>query len=154
MNKICILVAAVLLLSIGAFAGPFGQGSVLDVLFLPGPGNFRAFDFSLCCGAPVGLGFLGNGFDYEGAVGGVFNLAYTGEGTCAKGCTFNGNFQTFDPPQHIDQFCYAQSGALIGTFVVGTDPYDQIKAEYSQTICQQGGVEWSSTGGLTVHWEQ
>ena len=65
MKKICALVAAVLFLSIGAFAVPFGEGSVVFVISLPGPGNFRAFDFNLCCGAPVGLGFVGNGFDYK-----------------------------------------------------------------------------------------
>ncbi|HXC00771.1 MAG TPA: hypothetical protein VNU74_10240 [Terriglobales bacterium] len=154
MKKVCTLAVAIILLSIEAFATPFGQGSVVFVLALPGPGNFRAFDFNLCCGGPAGLGFLGNGFDYEGAVGGVFNLAYTADGICANGCTFTGNFQTFDPPQHVDQFCYVQNGTLIGTFVVGTDPNDQIKAEYSQTICLEKGVYWSSTGGLTVHWEQ
>jgi hypothetical protein len=100
------------------------------------------------------LGFLGNGFDYDGAVGGVFNLSYTGDGSCADGCTYNGNFQTFDPPQHIDQFCYVQNGMLIGTFVVGTDTKAHIRAEYSQTICLEEDVYWSSTGGLTVHWEE
>jgi hypothetical protein len=38
-------------------------------------------------------------------------------------------FQTFDAPQHIDQFCYVQNGMLIGTFVVGTDTKAQIMAE-------------------------
>jgi hypothetical protein len=154
MKKICTLVAAVLFLSIGAFAVPFGEGSVVFVISLPGPGNFRAFDFNLCCGAPVGLGFLGNGFDYDGAVGGVFNLSYTGDGICADGCTYNGNFQTFAPPQRIDQFCYVQNGMLVGTFVVGADTHAQITAEYAQTLCQEEGVYWSSTGGLTVHWEK
>ncbi len=154
MKKISILVVAVVLLSRGAFAHQFGEGSVVFVLSLPGPGNFRAFDFSLCCGAPVGLKFLGNGFGYDGAVGGVFNLAYTAEGICADGCKFSGNFQTFDPAERIDQFCYVQNGTLIGTFVVGTDTNDHVKAEYSQTICRDDGVYWSSTGGLTVHWQQ
>ena len=154
MKKVCALVVAVILLSIGAFAASFGQGSVVFVLYLPGPGNFRAFDFNLCCGAPEGLGFLDNGFDYEGAVGGVFNLAYTTDGIRADGCTFKGNFQTFDAPLHIDQFCYIQNGTLLGTFVVGANTNDHIKAEYSQTICQDDGVYWSSTGGLTVHWQQ
>jgi|HubBroStandDraft_1064217.scaffolds.fasta_scaffold135351_2 hypothetical protein len=42
MKKICTLVVAVLFLSIGAFAVPFGEGSVVFVISLPGPGNFRA----------------------------------------------------------------------------------------------------------------
>jgi hypothetical protein len=43
---------------------------------------------------------------------------------------------------------------LIGTFVVGTDTKSQIMAEHSQTICLEEDVYWSSTGGLTVHWEE
>jgi hypothetical protein len=90
----------------------------------------------------------------NGTVGGVFNLSYTGDGICADGCTYNGNFQTFDNPRRIDRFCYVQNGMLIGTFVVGADRNAQMTAEYSQTLCLEDGVYWSSTGGLTVHWEQ
>ena len=43
---------------------------------------------------------------------------------------------------------------LIGTFVVETDTKSQIMAEHSQTICLEEDVYWSSTGGLTVHWEE
>jgi hypothetical protein len=132
----------------------FGEGSVVFALPLPGPGDFRAFDFNLCCGAPGLWGYLDSGFDYEGEAGGAFNLTLKTEGPCAAGCTFTGSFTTWNPSQRIDQYCIQASGALVGTLTNGVEVYDGVSAEYSQPLCVDGDVGWSPAGGLTVHWEQ
>ena len=101
--KTLVITTILLFAAVASFGQTFGEGSVVFVLPLPGPGSFRAFDFNLCCGAPGFTGYLGNGFDYDGEAGGSFNLTYKAPGACAVGCKYSGTFVTWNPEKEIDQ---------------------------------------------------
>ena len=135
--------------------GPFGEGSIVFAIALPGPAPFKAYEFALCCGAPGSQGFLGNGFSYVGMPGGTFQSYYKSPtpGPCAQGCQFTGKFTVFYPNQSTDSYCSEYSGGMVGTLTVGTRVNANVPAEYSQMMCGSGGIYWSAFGGLTVHWQ-
>ena len=136
-----------------AHAQNIGEGSVVFAVNLPGPGTERVYEFSICCGAPGAPQWLGNGFGYQGYVGGTFGMSFLSKrgGPCSTGagCNFSGTWTKYTE-QPVDLFCYNVVGTVTGTFGFGSKVIDNVSAEFTQPHCTDEWL-WDATGGFNVH---